>query len=113
MFGLNPKNEWMVCPPTFTAATPVGAITAMRFFDVFLKWPNNVDFPVPALPVTKMFLREFSIISMALENVPLNSSISIINPDYFCPDAFTFIIAFQWIINGLKLMSTKSIYVII
>jgi hypothetical protein len=29
--GLNLKNEWMVCPFTFRAATPVGASTAILF----------------------------------------------------------------------------------
>ena len=43
----------MVCPPTRRAATPVGATTT-RFFLSFsgMMW-INVDFPVPAEPVTK------------------------------------------------------------
>ena len=37
MSGPKPKNEWMVWPWTFSAATPVGATTAIFFLVAFLK----------------------------------------------------------------------------
>jgi hypothetical protein len=42
-----PKDEWIVCPPTFSAAIAVGATTAQRSnFDRTKR--IIVDFPVPA-----------------------------------------------------------------
>lgn len=41
----------MVCPPTFNAATPVGASTTNFFLVCCVKCLSRVDFPVPALPV--------------------------------------------------------------
>ena len=57
------NSEWIVCPPTFSAATPVGAqITTC--FEVFQdRWFSSVDLPVPARPVTKMCSRVPSIVS--------------------------------------------------
>jgi hypothetical protein len=53
----------MVCPPTFSAATPVGAQinTCLEVFQA--RWFSSVDFPVPARPVTKMCSRVFSMAS--------------------------------------------------
>jgi len=46
----------MVCPPTFNAATPVGASTTKFFLVCLAKYFSNVDFPVPALPVIKILV---------------------------------------------------------
>jgi hypothetical protein len=47
------NREWIVCPPTLRAATPVGAAMTICF-DVFhARWFRSVDLPVPARPVTK------------------------------------------------------------
>src|SRR3954452_24388330 len=55
------NSEWMVCPPTFSAATPVGAAMT-TFFEVFQeRCSSSVDLPVPARPVTKMWDELFSI----------------------------------------------------
>ena len=43
-------------PPALMAATPVGARTTMRLKPSALIWWRKVVFPVPALPVRKMFL---------------------------------------------------------
>jgi hypothetical protein len=43
----------MVCPRTFKAAIPVGAMTAIFFLVVSLKSWSKVDLPVPAFPVIK------------------------------------------------------------
>ena len=46
------RREWMVCPPTLRAATPVGATTAtFRCSTATIRW-STVDLPVPARPVT-------------------------------------------------------------
>src|SRR3989338_514538 len=58
----------MVCPFTFTAATPVGARTA-KFFLLFSRNKcKSVDLPVPARPVKKICLSVFSIKSSAWAN---------------------------------------------
>ncbi|GBE04374.1 hypothetical protein BMS3Abin09_01308 [bacterium BMS3Abin09] len=59
--GLKLKKEWTVCPFTLTAATPVGASTAIFFLVVSLKYSRRVDLPVPALPVIKTLLSDLSI----------------------------------------------------
>ena len=47
------NSEWIVWPSTLSAATPVGAQTAICF-DVFhARCCSSVDLPVPARPVTK------------------------------------------------------------
>ena len=51
-WGGKRKKEWMVCPPTCTAATPVGASTTALPRMRERMWRSKVDFPVPALPVT-------------------------------------------------------------
>ena len=51
--GGKPKNEWMVWPPTFTAARPVGASTTASCVIISRMAHRRVDFPVPARPVTK------------------------------------------------------------
>ena len=50
----------------FNAAIPVGANKATCFFVLFTNNFNNVDLPVPALPVIKMQRFVFSIKSNAL-----------------------------------------------
>ena len=50
--GGRPKNEWMVWPPTLTAASPVGATTTILSSRRSLTHLSSVDLPVPALPVT-------------------------------------------------------------
>ncbi len=50
--GGNPKNECSVCPPTLTAASPVGARTASSPGIKSRSARRSVDFPVPARPVT-------------------------------------------------------------
>ncbi len=45
------EQEWIVCPSTFNAATPVGAQIAICFFVFQAKCCSSVDFPVPARPV--------------------------------------------------------------
>ena len=57
------NSEWMVCPPTFSAATPVGAQMTSGFAVFHDRWLSSVDLPVPARPVTKMCSRVFSIAS--------------------------------------------------
>lgn len=58
----NPKKEWTVCPSTFIAATPVGAITAtFLFFTLFLRYFIRTDLPTPALPLTNTNGSLFSI----------------------------------------------------
>ena len=49
-------NEWMVIPPMFCAAMPVGAVTKQcspfrRIFPIIYRRKN--DFPLPAFPDTK------------------------------------------------------------
>ena len=46
------NSEWIVCPSTFSAATPVGAQTAICFCVFQARCCSSVDFPVPARPVT-------------------------------------------------------------
>ena len=60
-----PKKEWMVLPPAFTAATPVGARTTKFFFTSSWTIFRKVVFPVPARPVRKKELLVFAIISYA------------------------------------------------
>jgi len=48
------KNEWIVCPPIWSADTPVGASTARDFSVCLKKWRSKVDFPVPAFHVKKI-----------------------------------------------------------
>ena len=50
--GGKPKKEWMVWPPTLTAASPVGARTTISSETRSLRQVSNVDLPVPARPVT-------------------------------------------------------------
>ena len=47
------KNEWSVCPPTLTAAMPVGASTICFLAVLAVMCFRKVDLPVPALPVMK------------------------------------------------------------
>src|SRR5512140_3362319 len=74
--GLKPKNEWIVWPRTLSAATPVGARTAMRLS----VWPrqssSRVDFPVPALPVMKTWWDVPSMMSRAWRNPGLISIVA-------------------------------------
>ena len=46
------NSEWMVCPPTFSAATPVGAQITICLPVFQFRWFSSVDLPVPARPVT-------------------------------------------------------------
>ena len=55
------NSEWIVCPPTLSAATPVGAQIAICFVGVPVRWLSSVDLPVPARPVTKTWSRVSSI----------------------------------------------------
>mmetsp|Transcript_77024 Transcript_77024/g.217969 ORF Transcript_77024/g.217969 Transcript_77024/m.217969 type:complete len:284 (+) Transcript_77024:3-854(+) len=54
-----PEKLWSVCPPMFTAASPVGAVTATAPGWLFSSsWMMNRSrklFPVPAAPVMKRF----------------------------------------------------------
>jgi hypothetical protein len=45
----------MVVPPALIAATPVGATIARFFIQLSLMCFRKVVFPVPALPVKKIF----------------------------------------------------------
>jgi hypothetical protein len=47
------KSEWMVWPSTLSAATPVGAQTAICLLVCQARCCRSVDLPVPARPVTK------------------------------------------------------------
>ena len=47
----------MVIPPALMAATPVEATITIRLIKSFWRLRKKVVFPVPALPVKKMFLR--------------------------------------------------------
>ena len=47
------KNEWIVDPPAFIAATPVGASTTNLFEVSDVMYFRKVVLPVPALPVRK------------------------------------------------------------
>ena len=49
------KNEWIVWPPTFKAAMPVGATIAQFPLYLSLNSWMTVDFPVPAKPDKKRF----------------------------------------------------------
>ena len=60
VWGWKRKKEWIVWPWTLIAATPVKAKTTTFFFVVARKCLRKWDFPVPALPVRKMFLSLFS-----------------------------------------------------
>ena len=60
-----PKNEWIVCPPAFSAATPVGATTAKFFSISACTFFKNVVFPVPAFPVKKKLVLVLAIMSKA------------------------------------------------
>jgi len=51
--GLSVKKEWIVSPFTLTAEIPVGAKIIMRLSATKRICSKRVDFPVPALPVTK------------------------------------------------------------
>ena len=51
--GGRPKKEWIVWPPTLTAASPVGASTATSSVMRSRSPRRSVDLPVPARPVTK------------------------------------------------------------
>ena len=55
------NSEWMVCPPTLSAATPVGAQIASVWLECHERYSSSVDLPVPARPVTKMCSRVVSI----------------------------------------------------
>ena len=50
--GGKPKKEWMVWPPTLTAASPVGASTTISSVIIPRRQVSSVDLPVPARPVT-------------------------------------------------------------
>jgi len=49
------KKEWIVTPPAFMAATPVGATTIILLGERFFNSRKKVVFPVPALPVRNRF----------------------------------------------------------
>ena len=51
------NSEWMVCPPTLRAATPVGAAITICLLVCQDRWFSSVDLPVPARPVMKTFCR--------------------------------------------------------
>ena len=55
------NSEWMVCPPTLSAATPVGAQITICFCVCQFRWLSSVDLPVPARPVTNTCSRVPSI----------------------------------------------------
>ena len=55
------NSEWIVCPSTFSAATPVGAHTAICFCVFQARCCSSVDLPVPARPVTNTCSRVSSI----------------------------------------------------
>ncbi len=42
------NREWIVWPPTFSAATPVGAQITTCFSVFHDRWLSSVDLPVPA-----------------------------------------------------------------
>ena len=50
--GGKPKKEWMVWPPTLTAARPVGATITISSATRSRRHLSSVDLPVPARPVT-------------------------------------------------------------
>src|SRR3989338_3510014 len=77
MSGRNRKKEWMVCPRTLTAATPVGASTTIFLEVCSRKYCRSVDFPVPALPVTKTGDGVFSRRSYVALNCSSNSRLSV------------------------------------
>ena len=60
------KNEWIVTPPAFMAAMPVGATTTTLFLDSSTTFRRNVVFPVPAFPVRKTLFPVFSTNSHAV-----------------------------------------------
>src|SRR3990167_7549168 len=70
------KKEWIVWPPTFSAATPVGASTTTFFFEFSFKYFKKVDLPVPARPVMKTLPFDFSSKLNAFSNPSLNSIFS-------------------------------------
>jgi hypothetical protein len=76
ILGLKRQKEWIVCPWTFSAATPVGAITATFLSVISRKHFSNVDLPVPARPVTKMDFSVSSINRKARRNSGLSSILS-------------------------------------
>ena len=59
------KKEWMVWPPTFTAARPVGARTIAFSSELKISWRSSVVLPVPARPVRKMLRRPAMISSIS------------------------------------------------
>ena len=59
--GGNKKKECMVFPLALIADIPVEARMTKFFFELILKYSNNVVFPVPALPVIKIFLFVYSV----------------------------------------------------
>jgi len=64
----------MVWPPTLRAATPVGAAMAIRLLVASARWCSSVDFPVPALPVTKTCSVDVSIASKTSRCSPESST---------------------------------------
>src|SRR6185436_20277476 len=74
----NWKKECIVTPPALIAATPVGATTAICLGQFSLIYFRNVVFPVPALPVRKMFLELWFTSSAASRNISLLRSYSIL-----------------------------------
>ena len=81
----NPKNRCTVWPRTLRAATPVGArITGLPRV-VARQCSSRVDFPVPALPVTKRFRSPASMSSRARANsglisMPAVGTVAALNP---------------------------------
>ena len=69
------KNEWRVCPPTFTAAMPVGANTTCSLLVLAQIYLRKVLFPVPALPVRNTERRVLRIKFQAFWNSRLSRSI--------------------------------------
>lgn len=69
------KNECNVCPPTLTAAIPVGASTTCSFLVWAQIYLRKVLFPVPAFPVRNTERCVFCIIFHAFWNSMLSRSI--------------------------------------
>ena len=75
--GLNGilKNECIVCPPTLTAAIPVGASTTCSLSVLAQMYFKKVLFPVPAFPVKNTERRVLRIKFHAFWNSRLSRSI--------------------------------------
>ena len=79
--GLNGilKKECNVCPPTLTAAMPVGASTTCSLLVLAQMYFRNVLFPVPALPVRNTDRRVLRIRFHAFWNSKLSRSIFVVH----------------------------------